>query len=342
MGLRGQEFDYSNDDFVVLLIGDSQVEAAASPFNLMPESILQSEILNFIDRPVKVFSLASSGWGQDQQLLAMERYFENYRADLVMVWVTPGNDFWENTFPDRSVNEMVGRFKPTFRLKKGELEGPFFEKNHYYKNLALYHLVTTALNDKPVEQMILDDWIDNLPPADSMYESSPNCDGATTLEHKRFFVDIFDIDRGKEYMLRTEEDVGHSRSHFSPYTIPPTDLDNYEKEITKALMLKMTELSKKNDAVLMFFYPIREDLDKIGQSVKCIITSDGKQFEYSADYRGLIESIVPPHSLIIFEVEGRNENVVSKGDRHFNSVGNTKTMKKLAHEIMQILSDGND
>ena len=93
-GYRGQSIHYQTEDYVVLLVGDSQVEAYANRPEHMPEQFLQKFLTSQLHTPVKVFSLASSGWGQDQQLLALQEYFNLYRADLVLLWATPGNDFW--------------------------------------------------------------------------------------------------------------------------------------------------------------------------------------------------------------------------------------------------------
>jgi hypothetical protein len=103
LGFRGQKISYEDGDFVTLLIGDSQVEAAASRLEEMPEAILQ----RLLQR-------------KDQQLLALREYFDTFRANLVLLWHTPSNDYWENTFPDRSVGlikDGAGHLKPTFLLQ---------------------------------------------------------------------------------------------------------------------------------------------------------------------------------------------------------------------------------
>ena len=65
---------------------------------------------------MKVVSLASAGWAQDQQLVWLERYFRDYRADLVVNFFTPSNDYFENKFIDRSLSRRAGPLKPTYRL----------------------------------------------------------------------------------------------------------------------------------------------------------------------------------------------------------------------------------
>ena len=118
LGFRGVPINYSASDFVVLLIGDSQVQADACSYYWLPERRLEHHLSS--TRPVRVFSLAADGWGQDQQLLALREYFQMFRADLVIVWQTPGNDLWNNTFPTADRSQL----KPTYWLENGALRGP--------------------------------------------------------------------------------------------------------------------------------------------------------------------------------------------------------------------------
>src|SRR6266576_2289533 len=65
IGFRGQPIQYAKDDFVIVLLGDSSVEAAACSYETMPERRLQAH-LNAGGRRVRVFSLGTGGYGQDQ------------------------------------------------------------------------------------------------------------------------------------------------------------------------------------------------------------------------------------------------------------------------------------
>ncbi len=126
IGYRGQSIDYSDDDFVIVLLGDSQVEAEAlSPEN-MPEKILEKCLKDSIPN-IKVFSIGSGGQGNDQQMEALEEYFEKHRADAVLQWFTPANDVWNNLFPTHIPQD--GQPKPTYRLENGKLAGPFLKRD---------------------------------------------------------------------------------------------------------------------------------------------------------------------------------------------------------------------
>jgi hypothetical protein len=121
LGFRGQPIAYGDDDFVIVLVGDSQVEARATAYGWMPEQRLQFH-LNSAGKKVKVFSLGGPATGQDQQLLSLKEYYKQFRADMVLLWFTPANDVWNNTFPSGTPDDRTP--KPTFWLENGQLRGP--------------------------------------------------------------------------------------------------------------------------------------------------------------------------------------------------------------------------
>ena len=77
-------------------------------------------------RKVRVTSLGASGFGADQELLALRSYFRaGYHADVVVVWQTPDNDIFNTMFPNMAPVFGASKFKPTFRLTlQGELISP--------------------------------------------------------------------------------------------------------------------------------------------------------------------------------------------------------------------------
>ena len=70
LGFRGQPIHYSDDDYVIVLLGDSQVEARACSFEWMPERRLEL-YLNSAGKKVRVFYLGGWGTGTDQQFLSL-------------------------------------------------------------------------------------------------------------------------------------------------------------------------------------------------------------------------------------------------------------------------------
>ncbi len=138
VGFRGQDIDYTDSSIVILLLGDSQVEAKACSFSEMPEQVLENK-LKKINGNIKVFSLGSSGYGTDQEYLALKEYFKSFRADHVILWQTIDNDIWNNIFPSHNL-PRDGIMKPTFWLnEKGNLKGPNYQpgdKISYLGNIS--------------------------------------------------------------------------------------------------------------------------------------------------------------------------------------------------------------
>src|SRR5262245_40676048 len=59
LGFRGRKIEYSDENYVVLLVGDSQVEAAAAYFGDLPEAILERYLNKTTQKKIKVFSIAA-------------------------------------------------------------------------------------------------------------------------------------------------------------------------------------------------------------------------------------------------------------------------------------------
>lgn len=66
LGFRGQPIAYEDNDYVVVLVGDSQVESARGRFKEMPEKRLDVHLSRLLGRSVKVFTVGAAGYGQDQ------------------------------------------------------------------------------------------------------------------------------------------------------------------------------------------------------------------------------------------------------------------------------------
>lgn len=335
LGLRGKKFEYSDDDFVVLLLGDSQVEAAAVSFNNMPENILEKK-LNKLGLKSKVFSLASSGWGQDQQLLALNKYFRKWRADQVILWSTPGNDFWENAFIDRSVTEEVGHIKPTY-IYDSKLHGPYYEDDFYLYNSAVLHLLFSSFSDTSIVERLhnqhLEDITEYLSESKNHISDVSVCNESTLINQGDFFRDIFELDDSKKYTVKTNEDIPNSRSHFSPFTIPAGKYDKYLVKLTTELFAEIRAQTERNQAQFNVLYPVRQDFDVLlGSLINCV-QSHGKNYLFFGGYLNLLKKIVHDEELILIDINKRNEIVVSKNDRHMNQSGIKLTFEALAVEL---------
>jgi hypothetical protein len=145
LGYRGQSITYDNRDYVVLLLGDSFVEAGAQSQKVQPERILQFILNRYGIANARVYSLASAGWSLDQELIALQRFFARYRADAVVHWMTPSNDFWEAGNIDRSVTSVPGPLKPTFVLTHDGTLSPYVVSAFRFKIVHLVNLFLVQL-----------------------------------------------------------------------------------------------------------------------------------------------------------------------------------------------------
>src|SRR5688572_9347029 len=64
LGFRGRKYNYTDDDYVILLVGDSQVAAKACSFDWLPESRLEYHLIQAKqNRNIRVLSLGAEGYG---------------------------------------------------------------------------------------------------------------------------------------------------------------------------------------------------------------------------------------------------------------------------------------
>ena len=75
LGYRGRTIKFDSSDYVILLLGDSQAEGYGCNFESIPERILEIHCNDSITQ-VKVFTIAAGGYGQDQQLLALQEFYQ--------------------------------------------------------------------------------------------------------------------------------------------------------------------------------------------------------------------------------------------------------------------------
>lgn len=332
--LRGRAIEFDEEDFVVVLVGDSQVEAPGINFFEMPEVLLEKALTQQMQKKVKVFSLASSGWGQDQQLLNLEQYFLHYRADLVLVWITPANDLWENTMPNRSVTLEGSKIKPTFLLKDYELKGPFFyEKSFYLLNSALLQFYAQIIYSLQAEQIIINQYLNKLPNLMGLIPDAKMCKGNIEILQDEYFKQIYTLDPQLSYTIISDEDFLGGAGHFSPYLTQSIDLRKYQVALSAALFSKIKSISQAHQAKFKVIYPIQESLDLRAKSLKCIRNREGAPYPLNLNYLETINEIIPASDLILINLTGKNENVISENDRHLNSIGNAKFMNSVAKNL---------
>jgi hypothetical protein len=110
-------------DFVVVMTGGAAVECVACPPDETLDLILERALRRY-NQDVRVITLGSRGYSQDQEYLALTEFFGREHADLVVTWASIADDVPNNTF--RSGQPLPGDniLKPTFAWRDDDVRGP--------------------------------------------------------------------------------------------------------------------------------------------------------------------------------------------------------------------------
>jgi hypothetical protein len=236
LGYRGVRIDYSDSDCVIVLLGDSHVEAKALRLEAMPARRLESH-LSSQGRRVKVIAVGTGGYGQDQQLLALQEYFLKYRADLVVLWQEPRNDLWNNVFRTHMYNRNP---KPTFWLDGKGLRGPTESMG---QPLADSSIVVVALWQRVFGLPYRDQqWENKLPGA---YSPLGRFDGVVNTE----WQERWDTNRG----LMRGENLATEKSHMAAMLTPRSPRTQYGLDLTRALLQRIQDLAASKQSKFVIF-----------------------------------------------------------------------------------------
>ncbi len=321
LGFRGQMIDYNSDDLVILLVGDSQVETVYTVPDSMPEYLLQ-EKLKLRGIKSKVFTIGSSGYGNDQQFLHFNRYFSEYRADYVFLWQTFGNDIWNNVWPTHWPKD--GSPKPTFTMQNDQLTGPnynigdtlFQSRSSRFNILNIFKRLKSSTNG-------LDEaWTKNLPESYIDFKSS------NEFKEEDYLIDLnLKDDDYKNENLFTE------KSHLAIGLIPRSPRMEYGIKLTNKLITEMENLSLENKSkfIILDFYTSEDvqNLDTI------IYVKNSEMYLYS-------NSMVLENKMMVnekfnqfkFEITWPDYKV-SDSDPHLNVETYSKALDSLASFIIK-------
>jgi hypothetical protein len=244
LGMRGKSIDFSDSDHVIILLGDSQVQAGVCHDDSMPENLLETR-LSERGPHFKVFSLAAAGYGNDQEYLVLQEYFKRFRADAVLLWQTFDNDVWNNVFPTHWPKN--GSLKPTFWLENGALKGPNYfmgevvePSPHMKIAILLRRLIPLTFDEK---------WEQRLPKA---YEAMTDYSGPYRSD--------WIPDENENPHLRGEN-LGTEKSHFAVYLKPPSPRMQYGLDLTHALEEQIKNMCARHRCEFIVFY-CEPDSDK--------------------------------------------------------------------------------
>ena len=267
MGFRGHPIEYGDSTLVLVLVGDSQVEATHLAWDWMPECRLQSYLAGLLGRDVRVVSVAAQGYGQDQQLLALEYYFRSFGADMVVLWETPANDLWNNTFPTHWPAD--GWAKPTFWLEGGRLAGPSEQMGDRLPvpRCRLLALLRSAFARPSRDR----DWEARLP---RPYSPDTAWEGPVRLDWQQ----RWDTDLG----LMRDENLATEKSHLAIYLTPRSPRMQYSIDLTHKLLERIDSLAAVNGASLVLFATAGPP-DPTGDVDEATYSLNGKFYHVSRD-----------------------------------------------------------
>ena len=337
LGLRGSKIEYSEQDFVVVLLGDSQVEAGTQTADKLPEAVLQRALQEKTGQQnIKVFSIASAGWGNDQQLIWLKKYVETYRADLVVNWLTPVNDYWENTFIDRNTTLEAGKLKPSFAVTEADelVDAMPATLDWKLKNLLVLAAARILRGDKyTLEQYQLYAWMKTLP--------SPVAEGAPKAECPANEIGMNSLvgaytQGNRAYTLVTEENVGNGRSHFSPFLATNSPRDLYSIKLTHRILAEVEKTAKAHQAQFFLYHPYRHELDAAFREIKCLKSPGGQTWAFDgSDWMRYLKASPLAGQLLTANIEAPHVLTSGPNDWHFNEEGNRLAMQALAAKILE-------
>jgi hypothetical protein len=320
MGFRGKEIEYSPDDLVVLLVGDSAVYSYAFSFEQMPEKRLEHHLKNYLNK-VKVFTIGDMGYGQDQQYLALKEYYEKYRADLVLLLFAETNDVEDNMFPVTGLNNTI---KPTFWLENGELKGPtggLLEPAGSRIKLVLFwqRNVSRTLGG----ESFLRRWAkEKLPPP---YQPESHYQGETDYTwHKEWLA----------YPKNIELRIGNEMIGPTNLYTPRSKRREYGYELTRKLLSEMKKLVETHNGRFIIFKEVRPfELEDI-EMEKAYFIKD-KYYKISMkQYHNNIKELF--EGFEFYEIPLSMEDVTNKGrDEHLNYEAVDELMKKLSMIVLK-------
>ncbi len=309
LGYRGRSIAYGPDDFVVVLLGDSSVWCDACPDDQIPEITLEQHLLEYVPRP-RVFSVSGGGYGLDQQLLGLQRYFSRYRANLIIHWQTFENDIWNNVFPTHWPGNSDGTPKPTFRLVDGKLLGPsegLREKTHRFRLSAfLFHVFYGGRDHY---------WEKFLPPP---YEPSTSVDQS----------------RSPVFPFPEEESLQTEKAHRARMLTPVSERGKYGLDLMRALLFEIKKVSEAQGAAFVTFQEDRSfDAAERYVEGEFFFEQNGKYYKASVQQMRQNRRYVN-RGLDYFLIEITTpEFKVSETDAHLNLVANSQVLGDLVGEL---------
>ncbi|RJR14840.1 MAG: hypothetical protein C4581_13235 [Nitrospiraceae bacterium] len=315
LGFRGREIIYSPNDYVVLLVGDSEVYTAYFPYDQMPERLLERYLRKYRD-DVKVFTLGDMGYGQDQQYLALKKYYEKHRADLVLLMFTARNDIDNNLFPTSGQNNTA---KPTFWLDNGKLHGPTEDWMSPVGPKIKIMLLWQYYFGESIGKFRLEKWKKEVFPAP--YQPLSEYEGEINYSWHEAW---------KKYPNLVFQGIEFERVVFANQMTPRSELRQYGINLTRSLFSEMKKLVEANNGHLIIFKEERPWEIKYTDKEE-VFFMDGKYYRLSMkQYHNNLKDLFNgyehhriPLSISNYAVDSDNDHLSQQAlDLLFNKLSN--------------------
>jgi hypothetical protein len=279
----------------------------------MPERRLQA-YLNLgtsPDDPARVFTLGVGGYGQDQQLLVLREYYEDHRADVVILWITPANDVWNNVFPTNQ--PRYGVPKPTFWLAEDELRGPS-EPLGAIVNASPIRIIS-LIRGVVVPRQRERRWARLLP---APYASRPAAQVSATLPR----IDL----RGTSH-----EQLDIEKGGLGIWLTPPSERASYGIALTRRLMHEMRQLVESHGGTFLVLRTTAPGLPPFPDEAECVL--NGRAYRTTRrQYGATVEALLQGFAVAEVPVTVDSWRV-SEEDPHLNEAAVDQVMRDLASVI---------
>jgi hypothetical protein len=328
---------------VIVLLGDSQVECSVCSFNELPERRLEYYLNSGNRKPHQVFSIAASGWGQDQELLMLRQFFSKYRADKVVLWFTPQNDIWNNTFPTNW--RWNGQPKPTLRLSGHDAIGPNatmgergdFPKIYYLASILIrrvYEAIPIEWHNSDIIEYgkyltpRLDDvWSLIYLPAPRGRLGIDSCAGRGNGSLREHIEDL---------LIYGREPVWEEKSHFNVYSALETPRLTYGLRLTSHLLKNIARMAAEHHAHFTIFTSGQFYSDKLFRRANDVIADLGNYcLEVSREaFERRIGTLLRQFDYVDVTPAGiTNVYANNNRDAHLSPHGTDEAMRQLAEYI---------
>jgi hypothetical protein len=329
LGFRGRPG--VEGDATVVLLGDSQVEALASRIDAMPEAHLERALERHTARHIRVVSIGASGWGQDQQLLALKAHISAVRPWAVVLWFSRDNDVWNNTFPTHW--PANGWPKPTYWLIDEELRGPNAPWLGSYRRREPYlvQLVRRAAH-RPL-YLTDEEWEARLPQAYrpvALEGTAPSL-AATVALRRGIPIERLDF---------SGENFDTEKTHYHLHLEPESERLAYSLKLTRRLLQEIRQLCDANSA--RFYVFMLEDTGTMVPpgaipEAPTLFEINGKGYVLSAtSARRRLDDLLRDTPTILAPAPANA--FVSATDLHLNDQGNRYAMDAIARRLHADLS----